>query len=208
MKKKKNYDTNCVEKIAVSIEGIGPLLMHNIRLVDPSNEYVIQSREITSKSKGKRTKEDDERLAFLGFMGGLYYDDELGPYLPGGSLQASLYDGARKNKLGGKFKSCVFAFEDAPLLYDGPRKPEDMWESETPSFCDTRAVTIGKARVMRTRPIFQVGWRCDYTLSLSAGAEFDVSDIKTALEKAGLYSGIGDYRPRFGRYKVNAFDVL
>ncbi|HXJ49152.1 MAG TPA: hypothetical protein VNF91_08290, partial [Candidatus Acidoferrum sp.] len=63
-------------------------------------------------------------------------------------------------------------------------------------------------RVMRTRPRFPSGWRCAFEITLMPSAGVNVEDVRQALTVAGALSGLGDFRPRYGRFKVTGFEAL
>ncbi len=188
--------------INAEIEGIEDMLMHNGQLADPTNKWAKAMKEIT----GQRGKTEDQyiELARLEFLGGLYYDEVDGVFLPGEALEACLIDGAKKRKLGKNFKSAVFVHGHAPLNYGAKLSPEDMWKAGT--FKDTRGVVVGQSRVQRTRPVFRRGWKVAFQITLIEEAGINVSDVKTALMNAGTFSGLGDFRPRYGRFKVASFE--
>lgn len=179
------------------IEGVGSsLLMHNGRLVDPQDEYVMRIRKITPKRK--KTEKDLEQLAKLEFFGGLYMNGN-GPQLPGKVLKGALYDAGKKRKLGKAVKAGVFC-DDADLEYEGPRTKEDLWEKK--EFRSRERVVVNKAGIMRTRPQFEK-WAAKITVhydeaSLS-GEELD--DIVTI---CGRQIGLCDWRPQHGRFKINS----
>lgn len=190
-----------VSVIQAHIRGISPLLMHNSRLADPLDEATKRLKEVTSKRK----KSDDDHLSIrhLEFMGSIYYRPEIGVYLPADSIMATLQAGAKFDKLGKAFKSTVFVEDDVPLIYDGPKEPEKLYEKR---FYDVRSVCVNMARTMRCRPRFN-NWEAKFEVTLLPGAGLNHTDVQSALEQAGIMSGLGDFRPRFGRFEVVDFAV-
>jgi hypothetical protein len=60
---------------------------------------------------------------------------------------------------------------------------------------------------MRARPRFDE-WCLEFKiLNLDPGL-LKAEVIKKILEDAGKYYGLGDYRPEFGRFKVERFEVI
>jgi len=182
-------------KVRITLTGTAPLLVHNIRLANPLDPIAKAMKAVSSK----RTKTDDdyEELARLEFVGGLYLDEAVGPYLPGQNIERSLTDGARITKAGKKVERGLFVTDDVvPLLYKGPRTAEDLWADE--NFRSVLAVKVGTSRVMRTRPMFR-DW------AVEADAELDptvlsLDELGPIAETAGSMTGLGDYRPRYGRF--------
>lgn len=109
--------------------GIRPLLMSNGLMVDPLNEFVKRRKEITRKGK-RMTDADHEELYRLGWEGALYYDDQVGPFIPNDNIEACLKFGARKMKLGKETEAAILvADEIVRLEYPGPRTLEALWAS-------------------------------------------------------------------------------
>ena len=183
-----------MDTVRAKLTGTAPLLMHNGQLCDPRNKWAIALAKVV-KGKAKDLLEA-QRIEFLG---GLYLDDNQAPCITGDMVYAAVIKGAAARKLGKEAKAGVY--ESAPffpLQYDGPRTPEELYDD--PRFRDYRGVRVGQVRVQRSRPIFR-RWAVEIAL------DFDRSiigrdDIVSALERAGHVVGLGDYRPRFGRFNV------
>ncbi len=185
-------------EFTLTINGTYPLLMHNARMADPVDPIVLAKAKISSKQR--KTPAEHGELAHLDFLGGLYSDPDIGPYLPGDNIQRCLLDASRINKLGPKFQRGVFVTSDVnPLAYDGPRKPEELWARE--DFRFRRSVKIGKARIMNCRPIFRT-WRTEATGWCDEG-QISTDQLKMIITNAGLYVGLGDWRPRYGRFTAS-----
>lgn len=182
--------------------GTAPLLMHNSRLANPLDEIAIAMKRIS----GKRTKteKDYEELARLEHAGGMYYDPEIGPYLPSDNFWRCLYDAARKSKSGPKVKEGVICTEEAnPLAYKGPRTVEELWKDA--NFRFETSVIVSQRRVIRTRPMFRE-WACETTGDFDPGV-INFSALREIAETAGWRVGLGDWRPKFGRFQVRMEQV-
>ncbi|SRR5712691_664368 len=185
-------------KVHVNAIGTRPLLMHNVQLASPLNKYAKQIKEISSK----RTKTEDDRIAMaeVEFRGSLYFDNELGPYIPGTMIFANMIEGGKISKSGKKVERGVDVVELVnPLLYDGPRDMSSLWSD--PNFVDMRSVRVGTSRVDRTRPIFY-DWQVDFDLLVDPEI-LSEDEIRRILSDSGTLSGFGDYRKMYGRYKAN-----
>jgi hypothetical protein len=71
-------------------------------------------KEITKKKN--KTEEDLIELARREFMGGLYYEEGFGVYLPAECIEACIRDGAKVNKLGKVVQSAVFCEDEKVKL--------------------------------------------------------------------------------------------
>lgn len=187
--------------LKVRLTGKTPLLMHSDRGANPLNPDVKKLKEITSKKK--KTDEDHENIAEMEWYLALYFDEELGPYIPSMNIRASLVGGAKFNRLGaGVQRSLLVTTERTALEYKGPRSGPAMYASG--NFIDTRSVVIGGKRVMRNRPVFN-NWSLLFEMLYDEN-QLEERDLMLAFENAGKMIGIGDFRPQkgglFGRYEV------
>lgn len=178
--------------------GVCPMMMHNIQLANPFNKWVCQSKEITAKGK-KKTDDDMRELSRLEWFGGLYVNEDGRVILPSEVLLGCFLSGSKKSRLGTDFKCGFDVPMDAELEYDGPKDAEKLWMDKR--FVDVRGVALQKSsRIMRTRPFFSK-WECTVKV-VFRGEVVNESQVKKAIEDAGMYCGIGDYRPRYGRFIV------
>ena len=184
-----------INTIKVRITGTRPLLMHSDKFADPLNPLTKAHKVLTGKRK--KTDDDHEAIAKSEWLGGLYIDDK-GPYLPGVNIEAAMIGGGKLSKLGTQLKRSVEILDEkCSLKYDGPKSPEKLWDS---GFYDVRSVKIGKARIMRYRPLF-TKWAADCDIAFDPES-IDMAQVLQCLEDGGQYCGIGDYRPKFGRFSV------
>lgn len=172
-----------------------PVLLHNSQLANPLNKFAIRLKELSSKRK--KVQADIEAMAKTEFLGSLYMGVD-GPVIPGVMIEAAIRAGAKKTREGKDVQSAVFTTKDFPLQYQGPKSPEDLWNDET--FRNESIVTVQRAKVNRTRPIFNQ-WQLDIELQYEDSVVTE-KKLHEWLEVAGLQCGIGDWRPRYGRFSV------
>ncbi len=182
-------------ELKVEIVGVSPLLMHNGQLADPLCPHVKAMRKITSKSAKSKTDADHEEASRIEFMGGLYID-KGGPIIPGELLEACIRDGARVERKGKDVVAGVWC-DAAKLEYKGPRDPDKLWADKR--FMDRRGAKIGKATVQRTRPKFR-SWSASFVVNFDS--RLVDKDVVVDAIHAGGRKGLGDYRPKFGRFDV------
>ena len=181
----------------LDITGTAPLLMHNARLADPLDP----AAKALKRASSKRTKTDDDHalVAEAEFRGGLYIDPDIGPFIPGENVAAALVEGAKLNKLGVKVKRGVLIRTDInPLGYVGPRTADGLWADE--QFRHRASVKVGTSRVVRTRPVF-AKWAVSVDGTLDE-SQIDLTELQQIAENAGAFIGLGDWRPRFGRFEA------
>lgn len=175
--------------------GTQPLIMHNAQLSDPLNPFTKALAEITSKRK--KTDDDHAEMARRECAGGLYFDPDLGPYIPGANIERMLLDAARMTRDGKTVERGLYVQSDkCRLEYDGPRDVAKLIVDE--NFRFRASIKVGQQRVMRTRPVF-------HEWALSAEGVFDEEQISpdrlpSFAERGGRLVGLGDWRPRYGRF--------
>jgi hypothetical protein len=140
-------------------------------------------------------------MARLEWLAGIYRSaDDL--VIPDYVIESAMIAGAKKSKRGPQAKCGLFFTQHAPLKFDG--KPAEVNDDtlagmfDSGDFTHTIGVRVGMAKVMRTRPIFR-NWSC------IAMAQYDpdvlnLRDIEEIAADAGKLVGIGDWRPKHGRF--------
>jgi hypothetical protein len=185
------------KQIQFTISSMAPLLMHNGQLANPLHPISKAMKKITDK-RTKKTDTDLEELARLEFTGSLYLNDDQAPVVPGELLEAMMVEAGKAVRLGKQFKAGLLSEGNWPLIYDGPKTQDSLWEDIR--FRDQRGARITTARVIRTRPRFDK-WSLKFTLHYLPTV-LNEAAVRDALIHAGQLIGLGDYRPRFGRFEV------
>jgi hypothetical protein len=173
-----------------------PLVMHNEQLADPLNQYTRSISEVSKKRN--KTEADYLEIARLEFLGGMYANGN-GPCLPAWNVLRCLQDGAKRHKRGMDVPRGISPLaQHADVIYDGPRDPDKMWKDGR--FSLRKTVGIQRARTMRTRPIF-VDWQCELPIEIDP-VVFDLDTLRHVWREAGVYAGIGEMRPIYGRFEA------
>ncbi|MEU3042257.1 hypothetical protein ABZ700_15120 [Streptomyces diastaticus] len=185
----------------LELVGTEPLLMHSSRLADPTDPAAKELKRVTSKRS--KTDDDHEEIARLEFLGGLYFEEKVGPYIPGDNVWRSLYDAAKKFKKGPRVKEGVFIETSVnPLQYTdasgrpGPRTESSLWADD--GFRLMSSVKVMSARTMRCRAKFD-RWSVTVQGTLDPNV-LDLAELKEIADTAGRLVGVGDWRPRYGRF--------
>jgi hypothetical protein len=189
--------------IKVTLTGTHSLVMHNVQLANPVNDFTRAIKKITDKKKGM-TDEDREQKLKYEFLGSLYDDPQTGIHIPGENIAACLVAAAKMTRMGTLLKQALFVDSNVnPLEYDGPDTPEGLWADK--NFRYDTMVRVGASRILRCRPRFNE-WRVGATGSLDERV-LSVDDFRSIVETAGKRIGLGDYRPRYGRFKGEVEEV-
>lgn len=192
----------------INVTGIGTLLLNNPQTVDRFNKYARRMAAINAK-KARRTDDDFLELRELEIRSKLYFDDDLGVYVPGSWMMESLaVNGFRVAKLSRevvrgslfvaepKLKLTYANMSKVKKIEDIVMNPEFHWLANLPQ---------KQVRVMNAFPKFQE-W------SFSATIEFDdkmidPGSLTAVAQHAAKYGGFGDFRPTFGRAVAEVIHV-
>jgi len=186
--------------IKIKWTGIRPLVMHNGELADWKHPITQQIKDIVSKGSRKLTEADFEKRERLEWDAGLYWDDHDGPVIPGDNIERCIQKGAEKSRIGKDIVACVFCAQPAvPLEYDGPKNRDKMYAD--PRFVLRKGIVIKKARIIRVRPMIPTGWSLTFELEFEPSIVNPKALLKAMID-AGALIGLGDWRPKFGRFLV------
>jgi len=172
--------------------------MHNGQLADPLNPFSKRIAALHGKRGQNKTDADIIEMSRREWDGSLYTSNGV-PCIPADVLEAMLVKGAEKKRKGKQAKAGLIVEQDALLIYDGPKDINELWEAGTFSFrCGAR---VTQNRVQRTRPRFDE-WSLEFKVSYLPSL-LNADDLRSFLIVAGQEIGLGDWRPKFGRFTVH-----
>jgi hypothetical protein len=201
--RKGNHRKEAPVKVLLKLDGRtaaggSPLIMHNERLADPLDDYTRAIGAVAKKRN--KTEADHLEIGRLEFLGGLYTNGN-GPCLPAWNILRCLQDGAKRHKRGIDVLRGVYPLsEHADVIYDGPREPDELWQNG--GFSLRKTVGVQRSRTVRTRPIFSE-WQCELPVEVDATV-FDLDTLQNCWKDAGVYAGIGEMRPVYGRFAATS----
>ena len=169
-------------KIKVKVKGKAPLLM---------NKFVYEAEKPSRAKKVYVPEDEAEKKTYRVGEGNLY--------LPSTHFKASMVKAATDFKMTGRktykdyVKSGVF-IEPVEIVLD-----QQEYEIHA------EPVVIQRARVMSWRPKFKE-WSCEFMIEIT-DEMVNQSTLKEILVAAGQYKGVGDYRPEYGRFDIESFEV-
>ena len=183
----------------IELESISPML-HN------GSQSVGMEKASMKKRGGNALEGDPEEWKKT-----IYYDKLIGVYLPAINVEAALIEGAKQFKITGKatatkfFKSGVFILDDMLPFYINGKIIKDLDDVSI----DKRTVKnpATKMRNTRYRAIFRQ-WSSKFRIMISADDYISGDLLKQVFDYTGLYVGVGDYRPRFGRFKLKSIKMV
>lgn len=174
-----------MESANVKIEGIAPLLMNKF-LMEKSDDEKAKRRD-----EQYDPVEDAEKA--------LYKEDGIGCYAPSSWVEACLRDTAKEFK--GKGRTSLKGTVLATVFVEPDKIPLNK---DTYDEIDKRFARIQRQGIVKSRPKFNK-WELSFTVNFDE-KRIKKDTLKQILEEAGLTKGIGDYRPKFGRFKVVEFE--
>lgn len=178
-------------KIAVTIQGVTPLLMAKF---EPD---MLKSK---SKNKEETIEEMAEKNAYRDKKG------KLG--IPARNIFVCLVEGGKYVKMGrGAITNSKSSVLSAGALMSDEfcLLNQDKYEVLSMSAVNNNI----KARVMTYKPMFKT-WELSFTLSIDTEL-FDSDIIKKIIASAGKRIGLGSYRPdrkgTYGKFEIKSFEV-
>lgn len=178
-----------MKTVEVTIKGITPLLMHRFRL---------EGADSTSKMRtGVPDWKKEAEFA-------LYCDGEGVLYQPAEHIERAMTAAAGSLKIPGKRGATYSKLVSSTVDVIPSTIPHKIQRYEI----DARPVVVQRARIIRYRPRLDE-WELDFTLQLNDD-QLPIEVCKRILDDAGLYVGIGDFRPqrkgKFGKFMVTKFN--
>lgn len=176
-----------MKQIETEIKGISPLMHHRF----PEEDFGVNQ----SKKKKKIYEPAVEAEKSL------YRNIKNQICVPSEHIYSALYQAATGFRFEGKK-----TYKD--IIKGGIIIEPDMipLNKEKYDEIDTRSVVVNRGRIIRYRPKFN-DWMITFQISIIDEENIDEPVLKEILDKAG-HHGIGDFRPRFGRFMVTKFSEI
>ena len=187
--------------VNVKVKGVAPLLQHR---------FPMPELETMSKGGHKVTGAKDYTQEWRDY---LYVNASGEVFQPAAHFEGAMVKSAVNFKITGRrgktykdlFRAAVFVTPDEIL--HGIQEPKELdTDADKPLYLDMRPVIVNRARVVRLRPAFKPGWELEFTIEV-IDDQISPELVQDVLILAGKTVGIGDYRPRFGRFNVVRFEV-
>lgn len=191
-----------MQTLKFKLKGYDSLLVNNPQTSDPLNKYAKEMKNIS----GKRKKTDEDIIAMreIELRAKIYWDSEIGIYVPSTWIVAAIagvsWSKAKIKKA--DIRSSVFP--TAPKLklnYSGMntvKEPIDIVKNA--EFHNVVSIKQGQVRVVKATPIFN-GWSVDVEVDFD-NTVLNEAELKSLIVQASTYGGYGDFRPTYGRATV------
>jgi len=181
-----------MKKYKVEITGITPLLQNK------PEQYGFDEQWVEKKASTDWEKESLKKL---------YVDSDGNIYQPATHIDRALIEAGKKIKVKGQGKATysklfgsMISVEEIEILHKIPKYE---------TYKTLVVIPSTKGRIMRYRPMFKK-WALEF--HIEAEDEIAKEVIREALDIAGKYVGIGDWRPekkgKFGKFQVTSFKEI
>lgn len=178
--------------VEVTISGDSPILFH---------AYNVESVEAKSKAKkGSEAKKLDDVESYV------YRNEEGYLCVPGLNLCAAMAKAAKRHRDPSSSRKCAEDLVKAVVF------PVEMYYPFVPKikewdFLDGRRVTVNHSAVTRVRPGLAIGWKIKFRLRCVASDLLPPEFLYQLVREAGMFQGLCDYRPTFGRFSIHKWEV-
>jgi len=177
--------------VIVKVRGICPLIFHR---------WSVDAIDIkAAASKGSKAKKTDDLESYV------YRDEDGFISIPGEYFRMSIVNAAkfkqdprspRKSAMD-LFKASVFPLSDHCSL------GKKDWD-----YVDRRRAPVQRQGITRSRPAFLTGWTVEVMLSVSTPEYISPALLHEVMTMAGRLVGVADFRPTFGRYQIDSWEVF
>lgn len=172
----------------LQVTGVAPLLFHRW-----SCDAVAEKAKA---AKGSKSKKSDNVESYV------YRNDAGELCLPGEYVRQSVLMAAKfrqdprspRKSAFDLFKAGVVSITELATL--GVKD----WD-----YLDRRRVVIQRNAVTRERPAMKAGWTATVQLQVLVPEYISLDVLSDVLTNAGRLVGVGDFRPTFGRYRIDKF---
>lgn len=180
--------------VEVTVEGTAALLLHRWSCDD------IEAKAKAAKNSAAKKQDNVESYVYR------CSDGTIG--IPGAYLKGAISgpDGAAKfrpDPRSPRASALKLYKAGVQVITEVASLGSDKWD-----YLDRQRVMVQRNGVTRVRPAFLAGWKATFTLAVLLPEYVSPSDLRDVLVNAGRLVGIGDFRPTYGRFGIDHFEVV
>lgn len=174
----------------VQVTGVADLLFHR---------WSVDGVEAKSKAaKGSKAKKEDDLETYV------FRNDHGDICIPGEYFRMSIIGAAKfRQDPRSPRKSAMDLFKAGIVTLD----PLCSLGTKDWGYIDKRRVMIQRNAITRCRPAMRAGWKCEVLLQVLLPEYISPEILNEVIQNAGRLTGVGDFRPTFGRFQVTGFSV-
>lgn len=180
-----------------------PMIAHNGQMANPLNKFAKELKQLS----GLRNKTDEihHQMAEIEFNASLYLDKKGNITWETRCVEANLVEGARKSKEGKLALAGAYLDPTLKFQFDGYQGVQERWDN--PEECIIAVpVRVGQSKIVRTRPIFHA-WNMEYNVTINDELVKPES-LERWIIAGGTQVGLGDWRPRYGRFHIVSLEEV
>mgnify|MGYP001585856199 CR=1 FL=1 len=181
-------------KIRVELEGLAPFLYN--RMGEAERELLDSGKTGIKRTVEQRTEEAHGKVHRAA-------DGSLS--VPGENIEKCLEQAASQTRMKDA-KVSMSSLLKATVFVDGHGTFRTQDYTIFPIMGRIPPGPRGKAAIIR-RPRIETGWRLHFTLNVVDDAR-QPEMLREIIEHAGLYIGLGSWRPRYGRFIIIGWEVV
>ena len=193
-----------MKNLKCTIVGNNEIRINNPQSADPLNRYAKAMKEINSIHHSKKTDADREKLESISMESKLYFNNDLGVWIPSTWVMAGI--GGVSHELSGVSKKViregVFMNQDKIKLnytgMDKVKKIEDIVLN--PNHKALELHTINKRKIPKGTPKFD-NWSFDIDFDFNEEVVTE-DQLRVIINKMVTHKGFGDFRPTYGRGQI------
>ena len=176
--------------VTITIVGTADLLCH------AWNSDSVEEK--AAAAKGSKAKKTDDVESYV------YRNDEGAICIPGRYLRGALVGAAKfRQDPRSPRKSAVDLFKAGIVsLTQLASLGSSDWD-----YLDKQRVVVNHGGINRTRPAFRAGWRAAFDVLVAIPEYISPEILRDVATNAGRLVGIGDFRPTYGRFAIDRFEI-
>lgn len=177
----------------VTIRGIAPILFHRYDQAEVDRKAAMP--------KGAAGKKEDNIESYI------YYNNKKQYCMPGANFKAALKNAAKRFQDPSSPRRSAHDMVAAGITVQpflAPIKKDGKIVKKYDAI-DVRSVVIGKIRISRSRPMLEEGWMIDFEVAVNDSENITSDWLYKLIARAGKFSGLGDFRPDFGGFRIESF---
>jgi len=155
--------------------------------------------EKAKAAKGSKAKKSDDVESYV------WRDDEGSICIPFEYVRQTMIMAAKYRQNPHSPRKSMFDMAKAAFVPIGTMSSLGVkhWDYE-----HTSRVTVQRNGITRTRPAIKAGWRTSFEFQVILPEYVSPDIFRDLLDNAGRLCGLGDFRPTYGRFRVESFEII
>jgi len=178
--------------VEFTIRGVAPLMFHRY---DPA-----EVRRKGDLPRGSAEKKEDNPASMV------WRDEETDHLLlPAEYVRRSIVNASKRmTDPSSRRKSAYDLFNATVVALDYMADlGVTTWDS-----LDARRAVVQMNAITRIRPVLNKGWSATFRFMIMRPDLIPLDQFRRVLDEAGMMVGVGDFRPQYGRFVVDHFEVI